>query len=218
MLVFHSAQGEVSSQLLFLIKFCKLVCVLLCVMPSHILECSRVLRETRVRISPQLVGWGRVGTCGQRCGWSIRKQGAGHSASSRRSWFDGALLGVRMATRRDRIDGRVGTQRVLPWRKQRPRSRALVHETPIATSATTTCTAQNGAWFRAETASDVGWLRRGRSHTKRAARRHERGGGAPRTDNSGWARGTAFVSSNKPSGGRSRRVRGPKVERLEQKA
>ena len=37
LLVFRSAQGGVCALLLFLFKCCKLICVLLCVMPSHIL-------------------------------------------------------------------------------------------------------------------------------------------------------------------------------------
>ena len=115
-----------------------------------------------------------------------------------------------MATRRDRIDGKVGTQRVLPWRKQRPRSRTLVHEAPLRLP----CRRPRLALLRVargsvrRTASDLGWLRRGRSHTKREARRHKGRGRAKRTNNSGRTRGTAFVSSNKPSGRRSQRVRG----------
>ena len=100
-------------------------------------KCSRKLREARVWNSPQLVGWGRVRTCHRRCGWSLLKQGAGHSAPSRRAWFDGALRRVHMATWRIRINGCVGAWRVLPQRKRRA--------TPVATSATTTCTAWNGA-------------------------------------------------------------------------
>ena len=84
-------------------------------------ECSRKLREARFWNSPQLVGWGRVRTCHRRCGWSLWKQGAGHSAPSRRAWFDGALRRVHMATWRIRINGCVGAWRVLPRRKPRPR-------------------------------------------------------------------------------------------------
>ena len=219
LLVFHSAQGGVSAQLLFLIQVLQVdLCAFMCHAESHFgsstsnwrpFECSRMLREARVWYSPQLVGWGRVGTCDQRCGWSLGKQGAGHSAPSRRRWFDGALLGVHMATKRVRINGCVGTRRVLPRRKQGQRSRTPVHEAPLRLP----CRRPRLALLRMargsarRTASDLDWLRRGRSHTKRETRRHKGGGRAKRTNNSGRARGSAFVSSNKPSGGRSRRVR-----------
>ena len=78
LLVFHSAQGEVSAQLFFLIQILQVdLCSFMCHAESHFVsstsnwrpfECSRMLREARVRISTQLVGWGRVGTCDQRYG------------------------------------------------------------------------------------------------------------------------------------------------------
>ena len=57
-------------------------------------------------------------------------------------------------------------------------------------------------------ASDLGRLRRGGTHIKRQARRRKRRarGCAKRTNSSGRPRGSAFVSSDQPSGSRSRRV------------
>ena len=171
-------------------------------------ECSRKLREARVWNSPQLVGWGRVGTCDQRCGWSLWKQGAGHSAPSRRAWFDGALRRVHMATRRVRINGCDGAWRVLSRRKRGPRPRTPVHKAPLRLPCRRPRLALPGMARGSArgTASDLGWLRRGRPHTKRQARRHKGRGRAKRTNNSGRTRGSAFVSSNQPSGSRSRRV------------
>ena len=138
-------------------------------------ECSRMLREARVWNSPQRVGWGRVGTCDQRCGWSLWKQGAGHSAPSRRTWFDGALRRVHMATKRVRINGCVGARRVLPRRKQGPRPRTPVDKAPLRLPCRRPRLALPGMTRGSarRTASDLGWLRRGRAHTKREARRHK---------------------------------------------
>ena len=204
------------------------LCTFMCHAESHIVSstsnwcsfaCSRKFREARVWNSPQLVGWGRVGICDQRCGWSRWKQGAGHSAPSRRAWFDGALRRVYMATRRGRINGCVGAWRVLPRRKRGPRPRTPVHKAPLRPRLALPGMARGSRWG---TASYLGWLRRGRAHTKRQARRHKGRGRAKRTNNSGRTRGSAFVSSYQPSGSRSRRVgrksSGPPCRRIRYQA
>ena len=177
------------------------LCTFMCHAESHIVsstsywcsfECSRKLWEARVWKSPQLVGWGRVRTCDRRCGWSLWKQGAGHSAPSRRAWFDCALRRVHMATRRIRINGCV-----LPRRKRRPRPRTPVHKGPLRLPRRRPRFALPGmarGSARGE-ASNLGRLRRGRPHTKRQARRRKgrARGRAKRTNSSGRARGSAFL-------------------------
>ena len=195
------------------------LCTFMCHAESHLasstsnccfFECSRKLREARVWNSPQLVGWGRVRTCHRRCGWSLWKQGPGHSAPSRRAWFDGTLRRVHMATWRIRINGCVGAWRVLPRRKQRPRPRTPVHKGPLPLPLRRPRLALPGMARGSARgkASDLGRLRRGGPHTKHQARRRKgrARGRAKRTNSSGRTRGSAFVSSDQPSGSRSRRV------------
>ena len=166
-------------------------------------RCFRDLRRARICVSPQREGWGRLRAC-------RRKQGAGDGAPSRRARFDGAVRRVDMATRRGRIDECVGAWRVLPRRKRRPWPRTPVHKGalrfPRRRPGLVLPGVARGA-ARGKT-SVLGRLRRRGPHIKREARRRKRRarGRAKRSNSCGRPRGSAFVSSDQPSGGRSRRV------------
>ena len=73
LLVFRSAQGGVCAQLLFLFKWCKLICVLLCVMPSHILY-----RRPATAVPSSVPG-----SYGKPASGSARTEDAGGAAGSR---------------------------------------------------------------------------------------------------------------------------------------
>ena len=168
--------------------------------PSSVPGCYR---EARVWNSPQLVGWGRVGTCDQRCGWSLWKHGAGHSARV----ADGSMgHSVECTWQRSESESMDVWARGVFCRGE-SKDRGHVH---LCTKRHSDCHVGDHDLhcpeWRVRTASDLGWLRRGRAHTKREARRHKGRGRAKRTNNSGRTRGSAFVSSYQPSGSRSRRV------------
>ena len=173
-------------------------------------RCFRDLRRVRICVSPQRDGCGRLRACHRGGGRRRRKQGAGDGAPSRRARFDGAVRRVHMATWRDRIDECVGAWCVLPRRKRRPWPRTPVHKgtlwLPRRRQGLALPGVARGAARRK--ASVLGRLRRLGPNIKREARRRKRRarGRAKRSNSCGRPRGSAFVSSDQPSGGRSRRV------------
>ena len=190
------------------------------------IECFRNLRQARICVSPQRDGWGRLRGCHRGGGRRRRKQGAGDGAPSRRARFDGAVRRVHMATWRDRIIGCVGAWRVLPRRKRRPWPRTPVHKGPLRLPRRRPGLALPGVARGAAEgkAAVLVRLRQRGPHIKREARRRKRRarGRAERTKSCGRPRGSAFVSSDQPSGGRSRRVgrksSGPPSRRIRSQA
>ena len=160
LLVFHSAQGGVSAQLLFLIKFCKLICVLLCVMPSHILyrrpatgvpssvpgsygkPASGTARSLLVGDVLELVTEDAGGASGSRALVTVHRV-AEHGSMGTPSSAHG-----NEANQNQWMCGRVACSAAAKAQTEATYTCAQ-RATPIATSATTTCTAWNGAWFRA---------------------------------------------------------------------
>ena len=140
------------------------------------ITCFRDLRRACICVSPQRDGWGLFSACHREGGRSRKKQGPADGAPRRRARFDVAVRRVHRTTRRDRIDQCVGTWRVLSRRKCRPWPRTPVHK--------------------------------GALYIKREGRRRKRTtrGRAKRSNSCGRPRGSAFASSDQPSGGRSRRV------------